>query len=91
MALMKLMTKTDKILVKQDEIVEEMSKEDIIKFYKDKKKLFTSEEIVYYCDINHEEWVSRTCEFLKTKKKSWSEKKGQLKKYQEDRCPISTL
>ena len=61
--------KTDQILVKHDEIIEVMSVEDIIYFFENEKSLFTSKEIDYYCDINDVEFVSKPCEFWKTKRK----------------------
>ena len=72
--------KTDEILVNHDEIVEEMSVEDIIKFYEDEKNLFKPEDLDYYCDIKQVECVSKPPELMKTKRTNIKAQKGVLKK-----------
>ena len=72
--------KTDEILVNHDEIVEEMSVEDIIKFYEDEKNLFKPEDLDYYCDIKQVECVSKPPELMKTKRTNIEAQKGVLKK-----------
>ena len=72
--------KTDEILVNHDEIVEEMSVEDIIKFYEDDKNLFKPEDLDYYCDIKQVECVSKPPELMKTKRTNIEAQKGVLEK-----------
>ena len=56
--------KTDEILVNHDEVLEEMSVEEIIKFYEDEKNLFTSEYLDYYCDIKQVECAQLAARWL---------------------------
>ena len=55
--------------VNHDEAVDEMSVDDIIKFYEDETNLFTDKDVEKYCGIAHEEVVTKPNENLTTKAK----------------------
>jgi hypothetical protein len=59
----------EEIAANHDEAVDEMTVDDIIKFYEDEKNVFTEKDLEKYCGIAHEEVVAKPNENVTTKAK----------------------
>ena len=59
----------EEIAANHDEAVDEMTVDDIIKFYEDEKNVFTEKDLEKYCGIAHEKVVAKPNENVTTKAK----------------------